>query len=228
MITDQTSDLNLENARKRHHEYYAPALSHNAWLRLFCALLCAALIASAAVTAKLWREASHARLIVLNASPTGRLDPVNYVDISGYHPGEKTIRYFAMQWATEYYSRVRYSLAADSPNSWKFLSRDLAQKEIEREDRTRWIEAFQTGADPEIRVTVTNVRLGDWSRQPYHLSVDFRKDFYRVAQFDKSENWTAEITYTLEPENQVSNDLVPVNPLGISIGEIREYQGFGN
>jgi hypothetical protein len=37
-------EVDLENARRAHHEYYAPALVNNWWLRLFCAGLVLALV----------------------------------------------------------------------------------------------------------------------------------------------------------------------------------------
>ena len=41
MLTTQQPDINFENARRAHHEYYAPALVNAWWLRLFCAgLIC--------------------------------------------------------------------------------------------------------------------------------------------------------------------------------------------
>jgi hypothetical protein len=188
-----------------------------------------ALVGMSVSFAQVWRKAEHQRIIVLATSESsGNFDRLQYVELAGYQPGEKTLEHFAFLFVTDYYSRIRYSLAHDfSEASW-FLSPEKVKERNTKEESTHWIEAFLKSADLEIHIKIGKVRTGGCSRYPCHMSVDFEKHYFSAGREreDMQETWTAELSYSLMPEPDVTTDMIPVNPIGLTVGEIRESRGF--
>jgi type IV secretory pathway component VirB8 len=100
------------------------------------------------------------------------------------------------------------------------------RQEVYLEQQTRWIEAFRKSYDPEVRVNVNKVRMVSGTQNT--MVVDFEKHFFVNGREDsaKQENWSVELIYTLAPEAEINGDLVPVNPLGITIVEARETKAY--
>lgn len=222
------ADPNVTNAARRHYELYAGPMVTNARMFIISILLGMAALVQAIVLASLWESARHQRIIILQKASTGALDHVEYVNAGAYQPGQKSIEYFAYAYVVATYSRVRATLPADFTNHLAFLSEEIRNREKNEQQRNKWIEAFQQNGDPEVRVTVKKIRFGGTDHSPYRLSVDFEKRFTVNGQVDqdKTENWTTDLIYILTPEGEVSNDLIPVNPLGMTIIESRESKGF--
>ena len=222
-------DINRDHGYSVHYEPEALLRANLQWTRLFLAFALSALLLSLGITASSWKAAKHQRLLVLAPSGNGSLVPVDSVDASAYRPQQKVIEYFAISFVAKYYSRIRYTIGQDYLDSLQFLDPDHRKSELAREKQTHWIEAFQNDPTaPEIRITVTKIRFGNCQGTECQLSVDFDKHFvvHGVEQADKTENWTADIAYTVSPSDLIDNDLVPVNPIGIVLGEIREAKGF--
>jgi type IV secretory pathway component VirB8 len=60
------------------------------------------------------------------------------------------------------------------------------------------------------------------------IVANFVKHFYSngIEQPDKAEHWTVELPFTLLKEDDIPNALVPVNPIGLQIQDMRETKGF--
>lgn len=219
MIFLDEPDTNYENARRAHHEYYAPALVRTFWLRAFCAGLIAVVLALALGTLRTSNQLRQQKVVVLQRAADGSFDRVQYVAMGDYRPDTKVIEHFAYVWATKYYTRVRSTIAEDYTDSLAFFSPGLI-KELKREaEQSQWVQTFQNDLGmPESRVNVTKIRL-ESGVAPWRMSVDFDKRFYmngRELQ-GKTENWTAQIVYTIEPIDHVGNDMIPINPIGLRI-----------
>lgn len=221
-------DLNAQNGRRRHYEPQALLLVQLQWTRLMAALGLVAVLILGGVLAHAWKRAEHQRILVLTPSEGGSLDPVRYVDADRYRPGQKTVDHFALVFVKKYYSRIRYTIAQDYPDSLEFLAPALRQIKLAEVNQTHWIQDFEDSLDPEIRIVVTKVRHQEHQEGPAHVAVDFEKHFYLNGreQTDKVENWTVDLPYVLLPDSEISNDLIPVNPIGLSIGNLIESKGF--
>lgn len=210
---------NYENARRAHHEYYAPALVRTFWLNLFCAGLILALLLMAAGTLRTSKQLAKQKIVVLQAAADGSFDRIQYVDMGSYRPGGKVIEHFAYVWATKYYNRVRATIAEDYTDSLSFFAPAVILDLKTAEEQTQWIQTFGTDLSlPEIRVNVTKIRL-EGGTGPWRMSVDFDKHFFMNGRElpGKTENWTSQIVYAITPIEQVTNDMIPVNPIGLRI-----------
>jgi hypothetical protein len=224
MLIQELPDINLENAKRTHHEYYAPALVNAWWLRVFCVVLTLAVLVLAIGSLRTAKQVAKQRVIVLSSARDGSFDRVEYVNMGDYQPGDKVIEHFAYVWAVKYYSRVRSTIADDWTNSLKFFSAPMVTQLKTEAERSQWIQAFQQSSDPEVRIDVKKVRLEKGS-----ITIDFDKHFYLAGQevMGRVENWTSQISYALTPVNEVTNGMIPVNPIGLKITALpMETKGF--
>jgi hypothetical protein len=224
MLIQELPDINLENAKRTHHEYYAPALVNAWWLRVFCTVLTLAVLVLAVGSLRTAKQVAKQRVIVLASARDGSFDRVEYVNMGDYQPGDKVIEHFAYVWAVKYYSRVRSTIADDWTNGLKFFSAPMVTQLKTDAERSQWIQAFQQSSDPEVRIDVKKVRLEKGS-----ITIDFDKHFYLAGQevMGRVENWTSQISYALTPVNEVTNGMIPVNPIGLKITALpMETKGF--
>jgi type IV secretory system VirB8-like protein len=218
-------EQNERNAARSYYEDFAGPVVTNTRLFIACVALSLCVITLAGLLAYAWHGLSHQKIVILQRSLDGSLDRAQYVDLGAYQPGEKEVEHFAYQYVVATYSRVRATLPADFANHLAFLPDDQRKSELAKEAQSKWIEAFGQSAEPEIRVNVLKVRYGGAQNR---ISVDFEKRFSvngRENQ-DSKESWTVELAYTIAPDSEISGDLIPVNPLGMTIVETREAKGF--
>jgi type IV secretory pathway component VirB8 len=223
-------DLNKENAARLYYEPEARFLVSLQWTRLIAVAEGVALVIALLIIVSLVKQLRHQQIKFLASSSNGAYVPVSYLDASANRPSQKNLEYFALQFVTKHYSRIRYTIAQDYLDSLQFLDPTHKKAELAREKQEHWIEAFRnTPTTPEIRIVPTKIRFGNCSQAGMcQISVDFDKHFILngIDQKDKTEDWTADMMYTLLPPDSIDNDMVPVNPIGLSLGDIRESKGF--
>jgi type IV secretory pathway component VirB8 len=224
MLTQQQPDINFENARRTHHEYYAPALVNAWWLRLFCAGLVVALIVLGLGSLRLAKQLKREKILVVASAHDGSFDRVEYVNMADYQPTDRVVEHFAYVWAVKYYSRNRATIAEDYPESLKFFSSDLVALLKAQAEQSQWLVNFQSAADPEIRIQVKKVRLEKGA-----ITIDFEKHFSLAGRevSGQTENWTTQVSYTLTPIDQITTGMIPSNPIGLKITALPlETKGF--
>jgi type IV secretory pathway component VirB8 len=219
-------EQNDKNADLALYEHFAGPTVTNIRMLIVCTALAIVSIILAALLAYTWQSVRHQRVVILQESSDGALDRVQYLDAGDHKPGEKELEYFAMLYVTETYSRVRSTIAEGFTNHLAFLPDDRRRAERVRAIQTKWIENFIQNFDPEIRVEITKVRFAGGGQN--RIAVDFDKHFAVNGRPDPThdEKWTVDLAYTVAPEELVSSDLTPVNPLGMIILEARESKGF--
>ena len=79
---------------------------------------------------------------------------------------------------------------------------------------------------PYVDVEVKNVVLDDLRQSPYSARIEFEKVYTNPADHTelRRERWTASVTYVFR-EN-VNNNELAVNPLGLTIVRFRADQAF--
>ena len=72
---------------------------------------------------------------------------------------------------------------------------------------------------------VTNVSIEDLRKPPYHATVEFEKVYFGLDhQESQREKYVANFLFIVR--DRVPNNLIPVNPLGLTITYFREDQAF--
>jgi hypothetical protein len=225
MLLEQP-DVNYENARRQHYEFYAPALVNAWWMRVFCAVLLVVVVLQGAAGLRTAKQIAKQKIVVLSGAKDGSFDRVEYVNMADYQPDDRMRQHFAYVWAVKYYSRVRATIATDYTESLAFFAPDVVRQLKMQVDQTHWIQEFQDRTvTPEIRIEIQKIRLENGS-----MTIDMLKHFYLNGRElpARVENWTTQVAYTLTPISQVSNGMIPVNPIGLRISTlpVETKEGF--
>ena len=126
-----------------------------------------------------------------------------------------------------YYRRNRYTIQDDFSKSLYFLDGKLADGILDAYRKGDIIKKFITNtAAPEIDVDVQKVSLEEMQTPPFRARVDFYMVYYSPADHSelKRDLYTANFVFVFK--SQVPNELIPINPLGMTITYFREDQAF--
>lgn len=218
-------DADLRAARRQFIELYGTPLVAANYLRI--ALLCLSLVTLGLIVLNVKTlQAFHSfKPLVIRVNDVGRAEAVTYNSLV-YQPHDAEVRYFLMEFVTKHYSRRRATVRENFARSLYFLDGRLADATIEANKKSKELENFLTGGGPEIDVVVNNVSIEDLRTPPYKASVDFERVYssYGDATELKREKYTAHFVFVVK--DRVSNVMIPVNPLGLTITYFREDQAF--
>lgn len=224
-MVSEVSEQNERNAARDYYENWAGPVVTNTRLFVACMALSVVCLLLGGLLVDASYNATHQKIVILQRSADGALDRAQYVDMGAYQPGEKEIEHFGYKYVVATYSRVRATLASDFVSHLAFLPSEQRRTELANETQTKWIEGFVRSFDPEVRINVVKVRYGGGAS--HRMSVDFEKRFSLAGrETQHAENWTVEMVFGLSPDGDISGDLIPVNPLGMTITEARESKGF--
>jgi hypothetical protein len=222
-------EVNLENARRTHHEYYAPALVNSWWLRLFASGALLALLLLGIGGLRTAKQIAKQRVVILTEARDGSFDRVQYVNMADFLPDDKVIKHFAFVWAEKYYSRVRATISTDYPESLQFFAPEIVTELRSEADQSHWVRDFQDSNEAEIRIVLRKIRLDSAGEKRGIITVDFERHFYLGGRevADKTENVTAQVPYELLPTREITNGMIPVNPIGLKLtSKPLETKGF--
>ena len=162
--------------------------------------------------------------MLFRSNDLGRAEALKYATLE-YHPQDKEIKYFLIDFVQRHYSRMRATLRDNYARSLYFLDGRLADALIEANKKNSALESFLAGIGEEIEVTVKNVAIEDLRDPPYRATVDFEKVYYAPDHVVvRREKYVANVVFVIK--EQVPNSMVPVNPLGLTITYFREDQAF--
>jgi type IV secretory pathway component VirB8 len=211
-------------AKSQFLELYGSIEVMNTYLKI--AVLCLSLVCVGLIVLNVRTNASvrDLRPVVVGIDSEGRPQVLPYQSVE-YHPQEKEIKYFLLQFVERHYSRMRATVKEDYARSLYFLEAQLADGLIESGKNSKAIESFLAGQGEENDVKITNVSIEDLRASPYHATVDFEKVFYGPDhQETRREKYVANFLFIVK--DHVPNNLIPVNPLGLTITYFREDQSF--
>ena len=126
-----------------------------------------------------------------------------------------------------YYGRNHSTLRRDFTQSLYFLNGDIQNAVIDQDRKTKIFDNFLTNSTaPNVDIEVHNVAIEDLRQAPYKARIEFTKIFYSVPDHQEMhrEQWTANVVYRFR--NQVASDMLPINPIGLTITYFREDQAF--
>lgn len=224
IIVERLTDVGT--SRQRFLELYAEPVVASSYLRIAVLVLGFACIGLVVALLKTNAAAASQKPLIVRINDVGRAEVVDYANFA-YKPQEADNRYFLSQWAQLFYSRNRFTIQKDFTKSLYFLNGDLQSAIIEQNKKAKTIESFLL--DPSaanVDVEVKNVAIEDLRSAPYKARIEFFKVYSNPMDHSeaKRELWTANVVYTFR--EKVSNDMLLVNPLGLTITYFREDQAF--
>lgn len=216
------------DAGHRFLELYAEPVVTNTYLKVALLVLSAVTLASLALLYRAQGAALRLKPLVISISDAGRGQVMNYADFSKV-PIERVGKYYLARWVELYYGRNHGTLHRDFSESLNFFSNELQGATLTRFDKAKTLQTFllDPGA-PNVDIEIKAVVLEDTRQAPYRAHVEFEKVFRSPGGQDeqKRERWTANVVYSFRDE--VPNQVLLTNPLGLVISYVHEDQAFGS
>jgi len=216
----------LTQAAEKYLEQYGEPLVMNTYLKITVLVLCAICLALAALVYRSQNALAAMHPMIVRINDVGRAEAIDYRNFQ-YRPQEAENKYYLSRWAELYFSRNRFTIERDQTNALYFLNGDVQRAAIDQERKDNVIQTYVRDSGlPFVDVQVKNVVLDDLRQSPYSARIEFEKVFTNPADHSevKRERWTATVTYVFR-ENVKNNELA-VNPLGLTIIRFRADQAF--
>ena len=226
MNTATKATPTITRAAERYLEQYGDPLVMNTYLKVTVLALVVVCLALAALVFKSQKALASMRPLIIRINDVGRAEAIDYRNFQ-YRPQEAENKYYLTRWAELYFSRNRFTIERDQTDSLYFLNSDVQRVVIEQERKNNIILTYQNDSTlPYVDVEVKNVILDDLRQSPYSARIEFEEVYTNPADHTelKRERWTASVTYVFR-ENVKNNELA-VNPLGLTIVRFRADQAF--
>jgi len=209
-------------------ELYAEPVVTNSYLKVALLALSTVTLVLLALLYRAETAALRLKPLVISVSDAGRGQVSSYADFSKV-PVDRVSKYYLAHWAELYYGRNHATLQRDFAESLNFFSNDLQGATLLRVNKAKTLETFllDPGA-PNVDIEIKAVVLEDLRQSPYRAHIEFEKVLRSAGdqQEIKRERWTANVVYGFRDE--VSNQMLLTNPLGLVIRYVHEDQAFGS
>jgi len=216
----------LTRATAKYLEQYAEPLVMNTYLKIAVLVLCVICLLLTALIFRSQNALAAMHPMIVRINDVGRAEAIDYRNFQ-YRPQEAENKYYLSRWAELYFSRNRFTIERDQMNALYFLNGDVQHQVIDQERKDSIIQNYQRDSGlPFVDIEVKNVVLDDLRQSPYSARIEFEKVFTNPADHSevKRERWTATVTYVFR-ENVKNNELA-VDPLGLTIVRFRADQAF--
>jgi type IV secretion system protein VirB5 len=226
MSTQTKATPEITRAAERYLEQYGDPLVMNTYLKVTILVLSAVCLALAALTFMSQRALARMHPMIVRINDVGRAEAIDYRNFS-YRPQEAENKYYLTRFAELYFARNRFTIERDQTSALYFLNSDVQRAVIEQERKDNIIQTYiKDSSLPYVDVEVKEVVLDDLRQSPYSARIEFVKVFSNPADHSelKRERWTATVTYVFR-ENVKNNELA-VDPLGLTIVRFRADQAF--
>ncbi len=203
-------DASFQDAKRLYLEQYGDPMVTNTYLKIALALLSIVCVALALIDLRTIRTFQNFRPLVIRIDDLGRAEAINYHNLE-YKPQDAEAKYFQDDFSKSLY----------------FLDGKLANGILDAYRKDDIIRKFITNtAAPEIDVDVKKVALEEMQTPPFRARVDFYMVYYSPADHSelKRDLYTANFVFLFK--SHVPNELIPINPLGMSVTYFREDQAF--
>jgi type IV secretory pathway TrbF-like protein len=221
-----SDDQAFHDAKQLYLEQYGDPMVTNTYLKIALVLACLVAVGLALVDLRTIRTFENFRPLVIRIDDLGRAEAINYHNLE-YKPQDAEAKYFLSQFCVFYYRRNRYTIQDDFSKSLYFLDGRLANGILDAYKKDDIIQRFLTNtAASEIDIDVKKVALEDMQSPPYKAQVDFYMVYFSPADHSemKRDLYTAHFVFVFKAN--VPNQLIPMNPLGLTITYFREDQAF--
>jgi type IV secretory pathway TrbF-like protein len=219
-------DASFENAKRLYLESYGDPMVTNSYLKIALALLALVCVALALVDLRTIRTFEDFRPLVIRIDDLGRAEAIDYHNLE-YKPQDAEAKYFLSEFCWLYYRRNRYTMQDDFTKALRFLDGKLANGILDAYRKDDIIRKFLTNSSaPEIDIDVKKVALEAMQNPPYRARVDFYMVYYSPADHSELQRdlYTANFVFVFK--SRVPNEMIPINPLGLTVTYLREDQAF--
>jgi type IV secretory pathway TrbF-like protein len=226
MATTTKHSPEITRAAEKYLEQYGEPLVMNTYLKITILVLAGVSLALAVLVFKSQAALAGMHPMIVRINDVGRAEAIDYRNFQ-YRPQEAENKYYLSRWAELYFSRNRFTIERDQTNALYFLNADVQRAVIEQERKNSVIQTYvRDSMLPFVDIEVKNVVLDDLRQSPYSARIEFEKVYTNPADHGevKRERWTASVTYVFR-ENVKNNELA-VNPLGLTIVRFRADQAF--
>jgi type IV secretion system protein VirB5 len=226
MSVQTKSTPEITRAAERYLEQYGDPLVMNTYLKVTILVLAAVCLMLGALAYKSQKALADMHPMIVRINDVGRAEAIDYRNFQ-YRPQEAENKYYLTRWAELYFSRNRFAIERDQTNALYFLNSDVQRAVIDQERKGSIIQAYiKDSSLPYVDVEVKNIVLDDLRQSPYSARIEFEKVYTNPSDHTelKQERWTASVTYVFR-ENVKNNELA-VNPLGLTIVRFRADQAF--
>jgi type IV secretory pathway TrbF-like protein len=216
----------ISRAAERYLEQYGDPIVMNTFLKVTILVLAIVSFVLAGLVFKSQKALADMHPMIVRINDVGRAEAIDYRNFQ-YRPQEAENKYYLSRWAELYFSRNRFTIERDQTKSLYFLNGDVQHAVIDQERKDNVIQNYiKEGSLPYVDVEIKSVVLDDLRQSPYSARIEFEKVFTNPADHSeiKRERWTASVTYVFR-ENVRNNELA-VNPLGLTIVRFRADQAF--
>ena len=216
----------ITRAAERYLEQYGDPLVMNTYLKVTILVLAAVCVSLAGLTYKSQTALANMHPMIVRINDVGHAEAIDYRNFQ-YRPQEAENKYYLTRWAELYFNRNRFTIERDQTQSLYFLNSDVQRAVIDQERKDNSIQNYVKDSTlPYVDVEIKNVILDDLRQSPYSARIEFEKVYTNPADHTelKRERWTASVTYVFR-ENVKNNELA-VNPLGLTIVRFRADQAF--
>ena len=216
----------ITRAAERYLEQYGDPLVMNTYLKVTILVLCVVCLSLSALVYKSQKALASMHPMIVRINDVGRAEAIDYRNFQ-YPPQEAENKYYLSRWAELYFNRNRFTIERDQTNALYFLNGDVQRAVIDQERKNNTFMTYRNDSSlPYVDVEVKNVVLDDLRQSPYSARIEFEKVYTNPADHTelKRERWTASVTYVFR-ENVKNNEL-SVNPLGLTIVRFRADQAF--
>jgi type IV secretory pathway TrbF-like protein len=219
-------DAAFHDAKRLYLESYGDPMVTNTYLKIALVLVSFVAVGLALVDLRTIRTFENFRPLVIRIDDLGRAEAINYHNFE-YKPQDAEAKYFLSQFTKLYYRRNRYTIQDDFAKSLYFLDGKVANGILDAYHKDDIIRRFLTNTSaPEIDVDVKKVALEEMQTPPYRARIDFYLVYYSPADHSevKRDLYTGNLVFVFQ--TRVPNELIPINPLGLTISYFREDQAF--
>lgn len=227
-MTKTSNTLPVTEAGQKFLELYAEPFVTNTYLKVAILVLAAVSSVSLYLLYRAQTAALQLKPLIISVTDSGRGQVSHYDDFRSI-PIERVSKYYLSRWAGLYYGRNHATLHRDFAESLNFFSNDLQGATLAQVRKANTLDAFLLDpSQPNVDIEIKAVVLEDTRQSPFRAHVEFEKVFRSIGdqQEQRRERWTANIVYGFRDE--VPNQMVLSNPLGLVISYCREDQAFGN
>jgi type IV secretory pathway TrbF-like protein len=221
-----SDDRSFHDAKRLYLEQYGDPMVTNTYLKIALVLLSLVALGLALVDLRTIRTFQNFRPLVIRIDDLGRAEAISYHNFE-YKPQAPEAKYFLGQFCTLFYRRNRYTIQDDFSKSLYFLDGNLGNGILDAYRKADTVKKFLTDTSaPEIDIEVKQVALEELQNPPFRARVDFYMVYYSPADHSelKRDLYTANFLFVFR--TQVPNELIPINPLGLTITYFREDQAF--
>ena len=216
----------VNEAKQLYMEQFGEALVTGSYLKVAVALLALAVGGLVVLNVKTIHTFRNFKPLVIRIDELGRAQALSY-DSFAYKPEAKEAKYFLTQFCQLYYRRNRYTINDDFTRAMYFLDGKLANDIMAADQKNKVVQIFlDNPSAPEIDIDVQQVAIEPMIKPPYKASVDFYMIQYSPVDHSVLKKTLCTASFVFEFRQNVPNQLIPINPLGLTITYFREDEAF--